>query len=106
MLGLCCRGFSPVVRSEGCCLAAVPGRLTGAAPCLVEHGLRSTRASVGAAAGLGRRLSSCGGRAQVCSTWGLPGSGIEPVSPALAGEFFATELPGKHLSGDFEQGPY
>ena len=26
---------------------------------------------------------------------GLPGSGIEPVSPALAGGFFATEPPGK-----------
>ena len=27
--------------------------------------------------------------------WNLPGSGIEPVSPALAGGFFTTELPGK-----------
>jgi len=27
--------------------------------------------------------------------WDLPGSGIEPVSPALAGEFFTTETPGK-----------
>ena len=27
--------------------------------------------------------------------WDLPGSGIEPVSPALAGRFFATESPGK-----------
>ena len=26
--------------------------------------------------------------------WDLPGSGIEPVSPALAGGFFATEPPG------------
>ena len=26
---------------------------------------------------------------------GLPGSGIEPVSPALAGEFFTTKPPGK-----------
>ena len=25
----------------------------------------------------------------------LPNSGIEPVSPALAGKFFTTELPGK-----------
>jgi len=29
--------------------------------------------------------------------WGLPGSGIEPVSPALAGGFFTTESPGKKL---------
>ena len=26
----------------------------------------------------------------------LPGSGIEPMSPALAGEFFTKEPPGKH----------
>ena len=27
--------------------------------------------------------------------WDLPGSGIEPMSPALAGGFFTTEPPGK-----------
>ena len=27
--------------------------------------------------------------------WDLPGPGIKPVSPALAGEFFTTEPPGK-----------
>ena len=27
--------------------------------------------------------------------WDLPGSAIEPVSPALAGRFFTTEPPGK-----------
>ena len=30
----------------------------------------------------------------------LPHPGIEPASPALAGGFFTTELPGKHLYGD------
>ena len=30
--------------------------------------------------------------------WDLPRSGIEPVSPALAGGFFTTESPGKPLS--------
>ena len=29
--------------------------------------------------------------------WDLPGSGIEPVSPALAGGFFTTEPPGKPI---------
>jgi len=29
--------------------------------------------------------------------WDLPGSGIEPVSPALAGGFSTTEPPGKPL---------
>ena len=31
--------------------------------------------------------------------WDLPGSGIEPVSPTLAGGFFTTEPPGKLLFG-------
>ena len=30
--------------------------------------------------------------------WDLPGSEIESVSPALAGRFFTTELPGKPLT--------
>ena len=32
--------------------------------------------------------------------WDLPGPGLEPRSPALAGGFFTTELPGKPRSGD------
>ena len=31
----------------------------------------------------------------LCSMWDLPRSGIEPMSPALAGRFFTSELPGK-----------
>ena len=27
--------------------------------------------------------------------WGLPGPGIEPATPTLAGEFFTAEPPGK-----------
>ena len=38
-------------------------------------------------------LRSCGAWAQ----WDLPGPGMEPVSPALAGGFFPTEAPGKPL---------
>ena len=42
-------------------------------------------------------LQSIGSLVQVdglsCSTWDLPGSGIEPVSVALAGRFFTTEPP-------------
>ena len=30
-----------------------------------------------------------------CGMWDSPGSGIEPVSSALAGKFFITEPPGK-----------
>ena len=42
------------------------------------------------------RLNSCGTRAYfLLSMWDLPRSGIEPVSPAVAGRFFITEPPGK-----------
>ena len=40
------------------------------------------------------RLSSCSVRL-AHSLWGLPGPGIEPVSPALAGGFLASGPPGK-----------
>ena len=47
---------------------------------------------------LERRLSSCGTRAQLlCGMWDLPGPGLEPLSPALAGGFLTTAPPGKPL---------
>ena len=50
------------------------------------------RASVVVARGLG----SCGSRAQLLrGTWDLPGPGLEPVSPSLAGGFLTTAPPGK-----------
>ena len=42
---------------------------------------------------LERRLSSCVARA--CGMWDLPGPGLKPVSPALAGRFLTTAPPGK-----------
>ena len=45
---------------------------------------------------LEHRLSSCGARAQLlCSMWDLPGPGLKPVSPALAGGFLTTVPPRK-----------
>ena len=45
---------------------------------------------------LERRFSSCGARALLLhGMWDLPGPGLEPVSPALAGGFFTTAPPGK-----------
>ena len=39
-----------------------------------------------------RGLGSCGTQPLVFrGVWDLPGPGIEPVSPALVGEFFTTE---------------
>ena len=45
---------------------------------------------------LERRLSSYGTRAQLCcSTWDLPGAGMEPLSAELGGRFLTTGPPGK-----------
>ena len=45
---------------------------------------------------LEHRLSSCRARVQLLrGMWDLPGSGMEPVSPALAGGFFTTKPPEK-----------
>ena len=42
------------------------------------------------------RLNGCGAQAQLLrGMWNHPRLGIKPVSPALAGEFFTTEPPGK-----------
>ena len=77
----CCAGFSPAAGSGAC--AVVVCRLLIEVACLVaDSGLWSTGPVV----------------AQLlCSLWNLPGSGIELVSPALAGRFFTTEPPGKPL---------
>ena len=45
-----------------------------------------------------RRLSSCGSWAQLLhGMWDLPGPGLEPASPALAGRFSTTVPPGKPI---------
>ena len=79
-----CRGFSP---------CGVPARLPhcrGFSPC----GVRALRRQASVIAV--RRLSSCGAPAELPrGTWHLPGPGTEPVSPALAGGFLTTRLPGK-----------
>ena len=63
--------------------------LTGSV--VVAHGLSSCGSRA-----LERRLTSCGARTYLLrSMWDLPGPGLEPVSPALAGGFLTTEPPGK-----------
>ena len=85
-----CTSFSLVVESEGCSLRWLL--------LLWTLGLRYLWcvASTVGAPGLEHRLSRCGTQAKLlCGMWDLPGSGIEPVSPALVGRFFTTEPPGK-----------
>ena len=71
---------------------------------VAEHGFWGSQASVVAMCGLssggsrapGHNHSSCGTWAHLLlHMWDLPRPGIEPISLALAGRFFATEPPGK-----------
>ena len=77
-----------------CCRAWVPG---AQASVVVAHGLSSCGSW-----SLERRLSSCGSRAQLLrGTWDLPGPGLEPVSPVLAGRFLTIASPGKPVVSVF-----
>ena len=85
VLGLrfCVRAFSSCGK-WGPFFIAVCGPLTIVASLVAEHRLQT------------RRLSNCGLRAQLLrGMWDLPGPGLEPVSPALAGGFSTTAPPGK-----------
>ena len=85
VLGLrfCARAFSSCGK-RGPLFIAVRGPLTIAASLAAEHRLQTLR------------LSYCGSRAQLLrGTRDLPGPGLEPVSPALAGRLSTTAPPGK-----------
>ena len=88
VLGLrfCARAFSSCGK-RGPLFIAVRGPFTVAASLVVGHRLQTCR------------LSSCGSRAQLLrGMWDLPGTtGLEPVSPALAGRFSTTAPPGKPI---------
>ena len=76
-----CSGFS-------CCEAWALGVR---ASVVVAHRLSSCGSRA-----LEHRLSSCGaGALLLCGMWDLPGPGLEPTSPALAGGFLTTVPPGK-----------
>ena len=63
---------------------------------LWSTGSRACRLSYCGSQALEHRLSINDAQAMLlCSMWDLPGSGIEPMSPALAGRFFTSELPGR-----------
>ena len=76
------------------CCVDVLGLQSGGFPCLGALA-PSTWASVVAVG----RLTNCGAGAQLlCGMWDLPGPGMEPMFPALAGRFFVPGPPGKSLS--------
>ena len=67
-----------------------------ASHCADFTGSRARALGSCASQALEHRLDGCGTRAQLLhGMWALPGSGFEPVSPALASGFFTTEPPGK-----------
>ena len=103
-LGLrcCARAFSSC-GERGLLFVAVRGLLVAVASRCRAQALGAS-ASVVAARGLSccgaraveHRLSSCGAQASLLhGMWDLPGPGLEPVSPALAGRFLTTVPPGK-----------
>ena len=84
-----CSGFS-------CCGARALG---ARASVVVARGLSSCGSRA-----LECRLSSCGMWTWlVCSMWDLPGPGLVPVSPALAGAFLTTAPPGKSRYVSFKE---
>ena len=111
-LGLhCCARASSSCDERGLFFVAVRGLLIAVACLCCGARALGTLASVVAARGLSscglwaleHRLSSCGARAYLLhGMWDLPGPGLEPVSPALAGRFLTTAPPGKSLSFTFE----
>ena len=109
-------GFLFSCGERGLLFVAVRRLLIAVASLVVEHGLQVRvvqvhvlqqlwhMGSVVVAQGLSScgsralelRLSSCSAQAQLLrGMWDLPGPGLKPVSPALAGRFLTTESPGK-----------
>ena len=89
-LDLRCSARASHCGSFSCCGAWAVGTQ---ASVVVAHGLSSCGSWA-----LEHRLSSCGAWAQLLhGMWDLPGPGLEPVSPALAGGFLTTMPPGKSL---------
>ena len=79
-----CARASSRCGNRGPFFIAVRGPVTIAASLVAEHRLQT------------RRLSNCGSRAQLLrGMWDLPGPGLEPWSPALAGRFSTAAPPGK-----------
>ena len=89
------RGHSLVAASGGYSLSWCAGFSLRWLLLLWSTGSRRTGFSSCGSRVLERRLSSCGAWAQLLyCMWDLPRPGIEPVSPALAGGFLTTALPG------------
>ena len=94
MLGLhcCARAFSSCRKSDtlGCSAQAALRANCAGFSCGREWALGRVSYSSCCSQAPEHRLSSCGTRPQLLQgRWHLPGSGIEPASPPLAGGFFS-----------------
>ena len=88
---LLCSGFLFLRRARATLRCGAWASHCGGFSCCRAQAL-GARASVVVACG----LSSCGAQAQLLrGMWDLPGPGLEPMSPALAGGFLTTVPPGK-----------
>ena len=97
VLGLCCCvGFSVVAASGGYSSLRCAGFSLRWLLLLLSTGSRRAGFSSCGSRVLECRSSSCGARAQLLhGLWDLPGPGLEPMSPPLAGRFLTTVPPGK-----------
>ena len=87
---LCCSARASHCSGFSCCRAQALGEQGSV---VVAHRLSSCGLRA-----LERRLSSCGAWAQLLrGMWDLPGPGLEPMCPALAGRFLTTAPPGKPM---------
>ena len=93
---LLCAGFLQLRRAGATlCCGAQASHCCGSS-LLQSRGSRCTGFSSCGSQALEHRLSSCGARAHLLrGMWDLPGPGLEPLSPALAGRFLNTLPPGK-----------
>ena len=92
--------YSLVAESGSYSLVAVHGLLTAVASPVADHEHMSSVV-------VEHRLSNCGAQGYLPrGMWDLPGSGIEPMSPALQGRFLTTRPPGKPKSMAFSLRTY
>ena len=78
------------VAACGLAIFAVRRLLIAVASLVAEHGLQA------------HELRSCGAWAwPLLGMWPLPGAGIEPVSPALAGGLLTTHWTTREVQGEF-----
>ena len=90
-----CRAFSLVVMSGAYLLPSCDAKASHCSgfSCCRAQPLGCLGFSNCGSRALGHRLGSRGTWAWLLyGTWDLPGSGIKPLSPALAGGYFTTEL--------------